>query len=218
MGVFTGETKEAPPTLPGWVSEAGETIYNQASELASTPYVPYEGPRIADFSADEEAGFEAGRENVGSYRGALDQAGSYLDQAGEKTYQALDVGSTYQKLDPGSTYQPLERGAMHLGDKLNDPMARGWLEKSTEEFNTPQAQGWLERSAREWDTGTARQYMNPYTNQVSNIVKGRAQEDFDRAQLGRNTAAVRARGIRGVAAWCPGCGGRAVSRQESVGY
>ena len=140
----------------------------------------------------------------------FDKAGGYLDRAGAETYQpldagktyqaldpgtthqALDPGTTYQALDPGTTYQALERGAMHLGDKMNDPEARGWLERSTREWDDPKAQGWLDRSAREWDEDAADQYMNPYTTGVTDIVKRRSQEDFDRAQLGRNAGAVRA--------------------------
>ena len=199
--VPTQTTVNSSSNIPPWVSEAGQGLFHEASQLARNPYQPYGGQRIADFSGDEQSGFQAGRENVGSYGGGLDRAGSYLGRAGGSTYQPLNVGSTYQPLNVGSTYQPLNvgstyaplnRGAKHLGDKMNDPMARGWLERSAEEFDNPQAQGWLERSAREWDEGAADQYMNPYTTRVTDMVKGRAQEDFDRAQLGRNTEAVRA--------------------------
>ena len=84
---------------------------------------------------------------------------------------------------------------LHLGDILQNPMARGWLERSAKEFNDPMAQGWLEQSAIEWDTGAAQQlHESVYEPAFSDIVtKRRAAGGFpEGAQLARNAQAVRA--------------------------
>ena len=53
------------PGLPSWVSGGGERLFSQASELASTPYQPYGGPRVAEYGADFDTA-----------RGDLEQAGA----------------------------------------------------------------------------------------------------------------------------------------------
>ena len=150
MGAACSNDPEPRPTssttstqVPDWVSQGGQQIFNEASQLTQQPYQPYGGPRVAGFSGDEKTGFQLNRDNVGSHKPDFDAARGHLAEAGKA---------------------------------WDDPMARGWLE----------------RSAREWDTGAAEQYMNPYTTGVTDIVKRRAQEDFGRAQLGRNASAVRA--------------------------
>jgi hypothetical protein len=70
--------------IPEWVSQAGQETFGQAKALATTPFQPYTGPRISDFSGDETAGFDATRANVGSFQPLMNQAGSFTTQGGQQ--------------------------------------------------------------------------------------------------------------------------------------
>ena len=69
--------------IPEWVSQAGQEAWTQAKTLATQPFQPYTGPRIADFTADETKAFDLTRGNVGSYQPLMTEAGGYLSQAGK---------------------------------------------------------------------------------------------------------------------------------------
>jgi len=69
--------------IPEWVSQAGQEAWTQAKTLATQPFQPFTGPRVADFSADEQAAFDMTRANQGTYKPLMDEAGGYLTQAGK---------------------------------------------------------------------------------------------------------------------------------------
>ena len=70
-------------SLPTWVSEGGEKLFNQAAAIAQNPFQPYTGQRVADFSADTQNAFTGIRNNQGVYQPQLDQAGALTTQAGK---------------------------------------------------------------------------------------------------------------------------------------
>lgn len=53
--------------IPEWVSQGGQRLFGQAENLAQRPYEPYTGPRVADFSADENTAFDLTRSNAGAW-------------------------------------------------------------------------------------------------------------------------------------------------------
>ena len=71
------------PQIPEWVSQAGQEAWTQAKTLATQPFQPFTGPRIADFSADESASFDMTRANQGAYKPLMAESGDYLTQAGK---------------------------------------------------------------------------------------------------------------------------------------
>lgn len=74
--------------IPEWVSQAGQEAFTQAKSLATQPFQPFTGPRIADFSADEQTAFDMTRANQGSYQPLMDEAGTNLTQAAKSFDQA----------------------------------------------------------------------------------------------------------------------------------
>jgi hypothetical protein len=70
-----GQTVES---MPKWLSDYTQGLVSRANAIAGEQYQPYGGPRIADFSQDEEAAFDAARANFGSYRPYLNAAGNTL--------------------------------------------------------------------------------------------------------------------------------------------
>lgn len=66
--------------LPAWLDQGGQDTYNFASDIASTPYQGYEGPRIAPLTPNETAGITMAG-NTGSWAPAVGAAGEMFDGA-----------------------------------------------------------------------------------------------------------------------------------------
>ena len=75
-------------SIPTWVSEGGERLFNQASALAERPFEAYTGPRVADFTPDTQSAFAGVRANQGAYQPQLNEAGALTTQAGKSFDQA----------------------------------------------------------------------------------------------------------------------------------
>lgn len=67
--------------LPDWYTNYAMGILSQQQAQSATPYPTYTGPRVADFTPDQQAGFEATRAAAGSYAPALTAAGGALTTA-----------------------------------------------------------------------------------------------------------------------------------------
>ena len=77
-----GQTVES---IPKWMSDYTQGLIARANAAAAEPYIPYGGPRIADFSPEQQDAFGLVEENIGAYqpyleRGAAGYAGG-LDRA-----------------------------------------------------------------------------------------------------------------------------------------
>ena len=95
-GLCKSETVNTPSStstvsntsIPTWVSEGGERLFNQASALAERPFEAYTGPRVADFTPDTQSAFAGVRANQGAYQPQLAEAGALTTQAGKSFDQA----------------------------------------------------------------------------------------------------------------------------------
>lgn len=76
----TPEPEQIPVTstttnqIPEYENKARQSLYTTADAIANEPYQPYGQPRIAGFSPDQTAAFDATRANVGSAMPGLAQA------------------------------------------------------------------------------------------------------------------------------------------------
>lgn len=70
--------------LPDWYTNYAQSIIANQAQAAATPYQPYQGPRVADFTPDQQAGFAATEGAAGSYQPYTAAAGGALStvQAG----------------------------------------------------------------------------------------------------------------------------------------
>ena len=68
--------------LPEWYTQYTTDMLGRAQAVANLPYAQYQGPRIAQFTPTERAGFEATKTAAGAYQPFLQQAGTTLGQAG----------------------------------------------------------------------------------------------------------------------------------------
>lgn len=57
--------------VPQWLSDYTQGVVNQANAVAGQPYQPYEGPRIAGFSPEQEQAFQLAEKGIGSGQGVL---------------------------------------------------------------------------------------------------------------------------------------------------
>jgi hypothetical protein len=85
-----GQTVES---MPKWLSDYTQGLVARANAIAAEPYQPYGGPRIADFSPDEQAAFEATRQNVGAWHPYLNAAGDTLGGGLSQAYDQLGAGT-----------------------------------------------------------------------------------------------------------------------------
>jgi hypothetical protein len=71
------QTSTTTTRLPAWLEERYRDLLERGEEVADLPYVAYGGPRLAPFSADQEAAFQGIRDASGIYGADLDRAREY---------------------------------------------------------------------------------------------------------------------------------------------
>lgn len=119
--------------LPEWYTNYAMQLLSNQQQQMTTPYTPYQGPRVAEFSPYQQQGFEATAGAANAYQpalgqatqatqgamgmpGALSTAQPYMQQAGQST-----VANIGQYMNP-YTDQVVNRiadiGARNLNEKL----------------------------------------------------------------------------------------------------
>jgi hypothetical protein len=66
--------KTSETVLPDWYTNYAMEVLSTQRATALNPYQPYGSPRVADFSPDQQAGFEAARSAAGAYQPGLQAA------------------------------------------------------------------------------------------------------------------------------------------------
>lgn len=112
--------------IPKWMSDYTQGLIGRANVIAAEPYQAYEGPRIAGFQPDQMQGFQAIRDNIGSY------APGYSGAAQEF--------SNVSGMNPLAAAQPyLNQGTQEFsGDAVNqymDPYIQNVLNRQEELSN-----------------------------------------------------------------------------------
>jgi len=85
-----GQTVES---MPKWLSDYTQGLIARANAIGAEGYQPYGGPRIADFSPEEQAAFGMVEGNVGAYQPYLDAAGGTLSGGLTQAYGQLGEGT-----------------------------------------------------------------------------------------------------------------------------
>jgi len=126
-----GQTVE---NIPKWMSDYTQGLIARANAAAAEPYIPYGGPRIADFSAEQQDAFGLVEENIGAYQpymeagaagygGGLQAAGNISASADPYMQQAqgsfTDPGVVGQYMDP-YIQNVLARQAEESGRQLTE--------------------------------------------------------------------------------------------------
>lgn len=119
MGGGSKQTQVSEVKLPAWVEQASQENYNFAKDVANRPYQPYTGNTVADFSADQYAGFDYARNNVGAYQGVYDNAIGMAGKAGASRTPGIAGGYGYQDV-----YAPMT-GANYSAQNVNAERTSG---------------------------------------------------------------------------------------------
>jgi hypothetical protein len=115
--------------IPEWVSAAGRQIYEEAAELAKSPYVPFAGPRIATYG--------------GSKLTEAERQGQALLTDGSSSYQPFvdEAAAVTRGLQPN--YQGMSRGDL-IGGQVDLGGPTDLSGPSAMNFNLEGAQPYLD--------------------------------------------------------------------------
>lgn len=157
--------------LPEWYTQYTTDMLGRAKALADLPYAQYTGPRIAGFTPDEKAGFEATKAAATSYQPFLKQAGAELGRAGAMSGlgAAAEDFTTAAGMRGAEAAAPMfTRAAGMSGVGAAQPMfAQGIdaLQRAGAGSALSAAQPYMSAAARTFPQA-AQEYMNPYIQGV----------------------------------------------------
>lgn len=140
--------------VPAWYQQAQQNNINTATQIANRPYQAYGGPRIADWTQDQQAAFGQVRDQVGQSGQAYDEAAGYIRQ-GADPIQA-------QGYAPAGAAPVSQIQAPALGQ------AQGYDASMSQASNAQGVTGAQQMGS----------YIDPWTNQVID----RAMGDLDRME------------------------------------
>ena len=78
-GVVSPNASTSQTVLPDWYTNYATQILANQQQVAATPFPTYQGPRTADFTPDQQAGFAAVQNTAGSYQPDITQAQGALN-------------------------------------------------------------------------------------------------------------------------------------------
>lgn len=166
-------SKNETSNLPAYAEPYFHDIMSSAQGIASRPYTPYEGQRIADFTPAQQ--------QVQSETMGLQTPGQF--QAGSQMAGLAGLGSL-----AASQYTPNEFSAAMVNPMMQDtPRMRAAQSSYQPNLNYFQMQGPQSFTQQ----GTAQQYMSPYMQDVVDVQKQQAIRDAQQGQLAANLGAVR---------------------------
>lgn len=161
--------------LPDWYTNYAMDILTNQQAIANRAFPLYQGPRIADFTPDQQAGFQATRENAFGFRPELDTA----SQQTQGTFGRSALGAAQPLMGQAAgmsglgAAQPFFNQATGMsGVNAADPRLQqgaGVLAQSTDALGVQMAQPYL-GAAGQTAPQVVGQYMNPYTDQVVNRI------------------------------------------------
>jgi hypothetical protein len=141
--------------LPEWYTNYAQDILSRQAAVGNTPYPTYQGPRVADFTANQQAGFDMTKQAATAGQGALNTAmGATQASLGRSSLGAAQpYMNAVSSMSGGQAASPyLQQGANLYG-------------QSTQGGGLQTAQPFL-TNASNTAVGNINTYMNPYQQQV----------------------------------------------------
>lgn len=78
---------------PAYIDEAGKDVYNRGVAVASQPYNPYTGQKVADLSTNQQKAGSLANAQVGRFDNTYGDINDYLKQSGQAYGQTYDPNS-----------------------------------------------------------------------------------------------------------------------------
>lgn len=119
-----GQTVES---MPKWLSDYTQGLIARANAIGAEGYQPYGGPRIADFTPEEEQAFGMVEENVGAYQPYLDSATGVLGGGLSQAYGHLGAGT---QGFPGAVGEYMDPFIGHVLQRQEQLARRGFEERT----------------------------------------------------------------------------------------
>lgn len=166
MSLFTGQPlitqsfSSSTDTTPAWMQQAIYNLVSQAGTVASLPYQPYTGQRVADPSAAQTSAWDKVTQQQGAWQPGLTAA-----QQGTQALTGQTPGTT--AADPYRAQQGGLLGAMNYNAPAQtlDPYVQQAM--GTSGINA--AQPYLNQAGQS-SVANIQDYMNPYTSQVTDRI------------------------------------------------
>lgn len=171
--------------LPEYARPYFERMMSRAEAVSNQPYQLYQGPRIADFNADQNAAFDMARDLPGSYQPAMQTS------QGLTTLATLGMPSQYTAGE--FQHQNFDQAA---ADQYMNPYVSTVLDQQLARANTRFAEQRLDRNARAARSGVFGGYRQgveeamaerDYNTQLNEIEANALMEAFKNAQQQFNT-------------------------------
>lgn len=145
--------------LPDWYTNYAQDILSRQAAVAATPYPTYQGPRVADFTADQKAGFDMTKAAATAGQGAVSDALS----ATQGTLGRSSLGAAQPYLTQAGALSGVSAATPNLQTGAD------FLRQSTQGGGLQAAQPFL-TNASNTSVANINQYMNPYQEQVVNRI------------------------------------------------
>ena len=181
-GLFQGDPQKAKTYVtsttetPTWLQDA---IYNQiyqSTNVANTPFTPYTGTLVAGAKPQQTQAYEAVSANVGAWKPGFEQAQTGLQAlsgapggaAAAQPFIQQAVGTSgVGAAQPYLTQQAAALGGVDTGAGAR--MLSPYVQQSLGTSGMTAAQPYLQ-AAGETSAGDIQQFMNPYTQNVTDQI------------------------------------------------
>lgn len=164
------QTTTTQVDVPQWYQQAQQGNINRATQIANRPYVPYQGPRVADWTGDQNQAFDMVRGQVGQSDAAYAEAADYMRQ-GANPVEAQGYAAAM-------TSAPNAKYTTYSAPTIAD--AQGYAIR--QQAPTAQVQAPNLGSAQGYAAAMGADAMAPYQNAYNDQVIDRAMVDIDRLE------------------------------------
>jgi hypothetical protein len=168
-------------SLPEYAEPYYKRLMERGEAVSNTPYVPYQGARLSNFTDDTNAYFQGTRDIAAYGNPYLDQAAAatqYGTQAAYNSgnYNPAQFGSTYNQNTFNSNYNPQNYQTQYDATDYSNAGSYDPSQFTTGRFGTE----------------AANQYLNPYTEGVMDRVQRRENENYQQLKEQTQADAVQA--------------------------
>lgn len=197
MSLGGSQTTTTKTEQPAWLQSAMQGNINRANQIANQPYQTFGGPRIADFTDDQQAAFAATRGAMGQSTQSFDEARDFLRASAEGVQPERVQAATMQapQLAQAMGYNPASAqsydasattGADAMG-AYDNPYQRQVIDRAMGDLN--RAEDRQLSQARRRAAGA-----NSFGGSRTAILESEIMRDFN-DQRGDIAADLRARGF-----------------------
>lgn len=144
---ITGQTSSVS-NLPDWYQDYTKQIIARGNAIASEPYTPYGGSRIAGLNDQDRAAGQVVQSNVGAYKPYISQASNSFNDASKLS--GADAANPYLTQSAGMS-------GFQAGSPLINQGANGSSVAAAQPYTSAASQTW---------PSAMNDYMSPYTGAV----------------------------------------------------